>query len=115
MPEGFLIQKFKKQRRSSMRPLVLTVSILQWLYHDIYLYITEATQEVGIAFLVPYSKLDRLLKLHHPSEAFHNIILTIPIADRVATIVISISREDAIRFSYEFTLPVIFNSNPPCM
>jgi hypothetical protein len=96
--------------------MLLTVSILQWLYHDIYLYTTEATQEIlEIAFLVPDSKLDELLKLHYSSEVFHSIILTIPVSDHVATVGISISREDAIRFSYDFTLPVIFNSNPPCM
>lgn len=65
-----------------------------------------------MAFLVPRSKVDKLLELHTLSEARHSIILTIPIDDRVATAIISIPREDAIRFGYESTLPVIFNSNP---
>ncbi|KAJ5543710.1 hypothetical protein N7513_007218 [Penicillium frequentans] len=75
--------------------------------------VDEGAQEViERAFLVPPAKLDRLLKLHPESTARHNIILTIPIVDRVATVLISIPREDAIRFGWESSLPVIFNSNP---
>ncbi|RAQ70215.1 hypothetical protein AFCA_011034 [Aspergillus flavus] len=71
-----------------------------------------AQEVIEMAFLVPPSRLDELLKLYPPSTSRHSIILTIPIEDRVATVVISIPREDAIRFGYESTLPVIFNSNP---
>ncbi|TQB67463.1 hypothetical protein MPDQ_005705 [Monascus purpureus] len=72
----------------------------------------EGAQEViERAFLVPHSKLDKLLRLHSRSTACHSIILTIPITDRVATVVVSIPHDDAIRFGYESSLPVIFNSN----
>lgn len=74
---------------------------------------TEGAQEViERAFLVPPTKLDKLLKLHPQSTARHSIILTIPIVDRVATVLISIPREDAIRFGWESSLPVIFNASP---
>lgn len=65
-----------------------------------------------MVFLVPSSKIDKLLELHSSAAARHSIILTIPIDDRAAIAIISIPREDAIRFGYKFTLPVIFNSNP---
>ncbi|KXG52960.1 uncharacterized protein PGRI_000100 [Penicillium griseofulvum] len=75
--------------------------------------VDEGAQEViERAFLVPPTKLDKLLKLHPQSTARHSIILTIPIVDRVATVLISIPREDAIRFGWESSLPVIFNASP---
>jgi len=70
--------------------------------------VDEAAQNaLEAAFLVPRDKLLELLELRN---AGHSDILTIPVQRRVASAVISIPREAAIRFGYSAQLPMIFRS-----
>ncbi|EED11647.1 hypothetical protein TSTA_108350 [Talaromyces stipitatus ATCC 10500] len=68
-----------------------------------------------IAFLVPPDSLDAFYKLHKDSLASqqHSAILTIPTQDRVASLVLSIPRTEAVSQGDRFGLPMIFNSESP--
>lgn len=71
--------------------------------------------ELEVAFLVPPCSLDIFYELHKkPRDSRqHSAILTIPIQDRVASLVLSIPRTEAVAESGRQILPVIFNSEPP--
>jgi hypothetical protein len=71
--------------------------------------------DLELAFLVPPRPLDIFYELHKKSRAArqHSAILTIPTQDRVASLVLSIPRTEAVAESAKQILPVIFNSEPP--
>lgn len=79
---------------------------------------TQMGEEKGIevAFDVPSDILDTFVELHKTSENSrgHSAILTIPTQqDRVASLVLSISRSEAVAKGGKHDLPEIFNSGFP--
>ena len=68
-----------------------------------------------LAFLVPLETLNNFYKLHEKSSGAlqSSAILTIPTQDRVASLLLSIPRTEAVAASARYKLPVIFNSDPP--
>lgn len=76
---------------------------------------SRARQPIEMAFLVPPAILDDFYQLHKESSISHphSAILTIPTQDRVASLVLSIPRTEALEASHKYGVPVIFNSGPP--
>ncbi|KAJ6105138.1 hypothetical protein N7523_010212 [Penicillium sp. IBT 18751x] len=68
-----------------------------------------------LAFFVPLENLNGFYELHKKSSGIlqSSAILTIPTQDRVASLVLSIPRLEAVAASGRYKLPVIFNSEPP--
>lgn len=75
------------------------------------IYCKPAQGAIDVAFLVPSDTFAKLWDLHNRSSAseLHTIIMTMPIEDRVASIMLSLPRADAVQFAYHFNLEMIFN------
>ncbi|RDH26296.1 hypothetical protein BDQ94DRAFT_164601 [Aspergillus welwitschiae] len=71
----------------------------------------ETERPLEVAFAVPPTLLDVFYQLHKSSKSSpHSAIITVPTQDRVASLVLSIPRTEAVLKGYEYKLPVIFNS-----
>jgi len=68
---------------------------------------------IEMAFLVAPDTFGKLWDLHNRSSAqkLHSIIMTMHIEDRVASVMLSLPRADAVQFAYYFNLEMIFNSS----
>jgi len=74
------------------------------------IYYNAAQGAIDMAFLVPSDTFAKLWDLHNGSE-LHSIIMTMPIEDRVASVMLSLPPADAVQFAYHFNLEIIFNSS----
>ncbi|GKZ63047.1 hypothetical protein AnigIFM49718_010778 [Aspergillus niger] len=71
----------------------------------------ETERPLEVAFAVPPKLLDVFYQLHKSSKSSpHSAIITVPTQDRVASLVLSIPRTEAVLKGDEYKLPVIFNS-----
>ncbi|GAA93152.1 hypothetical protein AKAW_11264 [Aspergillus luchuensis IFO 4308] len=71
----------------------------------------EKERPLEVAFAVPPTLLDVFYQLHKSSKSSpHSAIITVPTQDRVASLVLSIPRTEAVLKGDEYKLPVIFNS-----
>jgi hypothetical protein len=74
-------------------------------------YHPEQSRPLQIAFNIPPDLLHHFCNIHKDSKL--SAILTVPAEDRVASLVLSIPRTQALQEGDKLDLPVIFNSDYP--